>query len=137
MLRWIFILVLFFSVVFTQSLDQLFNDGNNFYNKNSFNKAIENYNKMSKDILFKILKNDLNSDKIYKLNSISSYKLNELKEIAKSYNIVPRRLKKEIYDDILNIIINMKLFIFLAWASTALAFETIQGSLNQLESCQY
>ena len=46
MLRWIFILVLFFSVVFTQSLDQLFNDGNNFYNKNSFNKAIENYNKI-------------------------------------------------------------------------------------------
>ena len=46
MLRWIFILFLFFSVVFTQSLDQLFNDGNNFYNKNSFNKAIENYNKI-------------------------------------------------------------------------------------------
>ena len=46
MLRRIFILVLFFSVVFTQSLDQLFNDGNNFYNKNSFNKAIENYNKI-------------------------------------------------------------------------------------------
>ena len=66
--------------------------------------SIDNYNKMSKDILFKILKNDLNNDKIYKLNSISNYKLDELKEIATKFNVVPRKLKKEIYDDILNII---------------------------------
>ena len=41
-----YIVLLFFSSLYAQSLDELFSNGNNFFNKNQYNKAIENYNQI-------------------------------------------------------------------------------------------
>jgi|TARA_B100001093_G_C26858055_1_gene1028418 tetratricopeptide (TPR) repeat protein len=38
--------LLLFSIIFSQSLDKIFEDGNSYYNQKSYNKAIENYNKI-------------------------------------------------------------------------------------------
>ena len=41
-----YIVLLFFSSLYAQSLDQLFTDGNNYFNKNLYSRAIENYNQI-------------------------------------------------------------------------------------------
>ena len=41
-----YIVLLFFSSLYAQSLDQLFIDGNNYFNKNLYSRAIENYNQI-------------------------------------------------------------------------------------------
>ena len=41
-----YIVLLFFSSLYAQSLDKLFTDGNNYFNKNLYSRAIENYNQI-------------------------------------------------------------------------------------------
>ena len=80
-------------------------NNNNFYQLNDID--ISNYSLLPTNILYNIFTNNLISNKIYKLKSINSYKLDELKKIAVSYkiDIHPSMKKRDIYDLIFNRII--------------------------------
>ena len=73
----------------------------NYYQSNDID--LSNYSLLPKNRLSDLFTNDLKSDKIYKLKGITSYKLDELKNIAISYKIdIDKSMKKK---DIYNLIL--------------------------------
>ena len=68
MYRIIYIIIFFISSIHSQTLDQLFNDGNNYFNKEDFNKSIEIFNQ--------IIERGFFTEELY-LNLGNSYFMNE------------------------------------------------------------